>query len=100
MDYCHQCRRHLNGALACAGCGTPAEELRYFAPPTSFRPPAAAPAPAPAPEPTDTPSSAVPESGPDLGPEFSYELDPLEPPRPAEGRAAARRRAKGGGRSA
>ncbi|WP_234042573.1 SCO2400 family protein [Streptomyces marianii] len=32
MDYCHQCRRHLNGALACAGCGTPAEELRHFHP--------------------------------------------------------------------
>ncbi|WP_143608457.1 SCO2400 family protein [Streptomyces sp. CB03234] len=29
MDYCHQCQRHLNGALACAGCGTPAEELRH-----------------------------------------------------------------------
>lgn len=28
MDYCHPCRRHLNGALACAGCGTPAEVLR------------------------------------------------------------------------
>ncbi|MEU3371445.1 hypothetical protein ABZ734_13330 [Streptomyces sp. NPDC006660] len=27
MDYCHSCRRHLNGALACAGCGTPAQEL-------------------------------------------------------------------------
>ncbi|MFD7441934.1 hypothetical protein [Streptomyces sp. NPDC059909] len=40
MDYCHQCRRHLNGALACAGCGTPAEELRHHSP--------AAPAPAPA----------------------------------------------------
>ncbi|WP_420865634.1 SCO2400 family protein, partial [Streptomyces prasinopilosus] len=25
MDYCHPCRRHLNGALACPGCGTPAE---------------------------------------------------------------------------
>ncbi|WP_443728928.1 SCO2400 family protein, partial [Streptomyces anatolicus] len=22
MDYCHPCRRHLNGALACPGCGT------------------------------------------------------------------------------
>jgi hypothetical protein len=32
MDYCYQCRRHLNGALACAGCGTPAEELRQQAP--------------------------------------------------------------------
>ncbi|MFJ3159144.1 SCO2400 family protein [Streptomyces kanasensis] len=29
MDYCHQCQRHLNGALACAGCGTPVEELRH-----------------------------------------------------------------------
>ncbi|MDQ0990663.1 hypothetical protein [Streptomyces sp. V3I7] len=28
MDYCHPCRRHLNGALACPGCGTPIEELR------------------------------------------------------------------------
>ncbi|WP_171990675.1 hypothetical protein [Streptomyces sp. JHA26] len=27
MDYCHPCRRHLNGALACPGCGTPAEQL-------------------------------------------------------------------------
>ncbi|MEV4045003.1 hypothetical protein AB0J75_18760, partial [Streptomyces sp. NPDC049744] len=26
MDYCHPCRRHLNGALACPGCGTPARE--------------------------------------------------------------------------
>ncbi|WP_234358031.1 SCO2400 family protein, partial [Streptomyces puniciscabiei] len=24
MDYCHPCQRHLNGALACPGCGTPA----------------------------------------------------------------------------
>ncbi|WP_217252263.1 hypothetical protein [Streptomyces sp. AC602_WCS936] len=23
MDYCHPCRRHLNGALACPGCGVP-----------------------------------------------------------------------------
>ncbi|MGW4288117.1 SCO2400 family protein [Streptomyces sp. NPDC004673] len=23
MDYCHPCRRHLNGALACPGCGAP-----------------------------------------------------------------------------
>ncbi|TDT41217.1 hypothetical protein EV562_102614 [Streptomyces sp. BK208] len=28
MDFCHPCRRHLNGALACPGCGTPAHELR------------------------------------------------------------------------
>lgn len=25
MDYCHPCGRHLNGALACPGCGAPVE---------------------------------------------------------------------------
>src|SRR4051812_39519045 len=30
MDYCHSCRRHLNGALACPGCGAPAETLRGY----------------------------------------------------------------------
>ncbi|MGW5422952.1 SCO2400 family protein [Streptomyces sp. NPDC003943] len=77
MDYCHQCRRHLNGALACAGCGTPAEELRYFSPHPSSPPQALT-------EPADT--------LPPVAPEFSYELDPVEPPRPTGGRAAARRR--------
>ncbi|MFJ4813999.1 hypothetical protein [Streptomyces sp. NPDC088801] len=28
MDFCDPCRRHLNGALACPGCGTSAETLR------------------------------------------------------------------------
>lgn len=32
MDYCIACRRYLNGALACAGCGTPAENLISAAP--------------------------------------------------------------------
>lgn len=32
MDYCQPCGRHLNGALACAGCGTPVEELRHHSP--------------------------------------------------------------------
>ncbi|MFG2980085.1 hypothetical protein ACGFYQ_02380 [Streptomyces sp. NPDC048258] len=48
MNYCPACRRHLNGALACAGCGTPAEYLMPAAP-------AAAPvavADEPAPQPT------------------------------------------------
>ncbi|MBC2901493.1 SCO2400 family protein [Streptomyces cupreus] len=31
MDYCHPCRRHLNGALACPGCGAPVEDLRTYA---------------------------------------------------------------------
>ncbi|MCX4677437.1 hypothetical protein OG413_19385 [Streptomyces sp. NBC_01433] len=33
MDYCHPCQRHLNGALACAGCGTPVEALGPYAAP-------------------------------------------------------------------
>ncbi|MEU8628881.1 hypothetical protein AB0C43_29430, partial [Streptomyces sp. NPDC048669] len=37
MDYCHPCQRHLNGALACAGCGTPAEALSHYAVPASLR---------------------------------------------------------------
>ncbi|MCM1972054.1 MULTISPECIES: hypothetical protein [unclassified Streptomyces] len=32
MDYCIACRRYLNGALACAGCGTPVERLISAAP--------------------------------------------------------------------
>ncbi|WP_420706089.1 SCO2400 family protein [Streptomyces sp. NRRL S-455] len=32
MDYCDPCRRHLNGALACPGCGTSAESLRWREP--------------------------------------------------------------------
>ncbi|MER7834465.1 hypothetical protein ABTY98_00770 [Streptomyces sp. NPDC096040] len=32
MDYCHPCRRHLNGALACPGCGAQVESLRASAP--------------------------------------------------------------------
>ncbi|MFF3202104.1 hypothetical protein [Streptomyces sp. NPDC002962] len=35
MDYCHPCRRHLNGALTCPGCGAPAQQLRAYPPATS-----------------------------------------------------------------
>ncbi|MFC8459910.1 hypothetical protein ACFUJ0_24170, partial [Streptomyces sp. NPDC057242] len=83
MDYCHACRRHLNGALACAGCGTPAEELRHETPRASApgRGPATAPAPVPAPA---------------AAPEHVYELDVVEPPRPpVGGRRAARTAARG-----
>ncbi|MFE2299155.1 hypothetical protein ACFXAW_13240 [Streptomyces sp. NPDC059445] len=40
MDYCHVCRRHLNGALACPGCGTPVDELGADAEDAGARPPA------------------------------------------------------------
>lgn len=41
MDYCDQCRRHLNGALTCAGCGRSAEELRWTPSPARDSRPAA-----------------------------------------------------------
>lgn len=57
MDYCHACRRHLNGALACAGCGTPIEYLPPAAPGGSGVPAApygsGAPYGSPGPEPAD-----------------------------------------------
>ncbi|WP_330296268.1 SCO2400 family protein [Streptomyces sp. NBC_00503] len=65
MNYCPACRRHLNGALACAGCGTPAEYLIPAAP--------AGPAAAPAAEPVPTAladvyaDSLVVLSGPERG---------------------------------
>ncbi|MGV9242437.1 SCO2400 family protein [Streptomyces sp. NPDC003710] len=39
MDYCSSCRRHLNGALVCPGCGAYAPDI---APPTAMRPSAPA----------------------------------------------------------
>lgn len=55
MDYCHACRRHLNGALACAGCGTPLEYLPPAAPGTPAVPaaPYGSERPQPQPEPAD-----------------------------------------------
>ncbi|MFJ2826555.1 hypothetical protein ACIPC1_02915 [Streptomyces sp. NPDC087263] len=38
MDYCLPCHRHLNGALACPGCGTPAEKVREHADAVESRP--------------------------------------------------------------
>ncbi|MFB6835371.1 SCO2400 family protein, partial [Streptomyces hydrogenans] len=77
MDYCHACRRHLNGALACAGCGTPVERLRYDTP---HAPPPAAPhegAEAPEPYPTGPSYATDPYADP-------YAADPYAPePYPA-----------------
>ncbi|MFI8274108.1 hypothetical protein ACIGBH_04210 [Streptomyces sp. NPDC085929] len=75
MDYCHACRRHLNGALACAGCGTPAEYL----------PPAAAGGP---PVPAAPYGSARPEEPADPFADSIVVLSGAH-----SGRAGARRRA-------
>ncbi|WP_250401413.1 SCO2400 family protein [Streptomyces cellostaticus] len=40
MDYCSSCRRHLNGALACPGCGAYAPDI---APPVAVSTPGTAP---------------------------------------------------------
>ncbi len=96
MDYCHACRRHLNGALACAGCGTPVEELRYENPHIAAPRQASAVTPAvtPAPEPAQAPA-ATPGPAPAVAPEHVYELDVVEPSRlPAGGRRATRTAAR------
>ncbi|MZE74143.1 hypothetical protein GTW93_35045, partial [Streptomyces sp. SID5789] len=59
MDYCHPCRRHLNGALACPGCGTPVEQLRAAEPPLTAT--GAVPPPRPAEE-TDARDEAPDET--------------------------------------
>ncbi len=92
MDYCHACRRHLNGALACAGCGTPVEELRYETPHIPVQPT----------YPTQ-PTQQVDQVEPvrPVGSEHVYELDVVERPRPAPGgRRAARGRSAAKGRAA
>ncbi|MGW7460402.1 SCO2400 family protein [Streptomyces sp. NPDC054797] len=75
MNYCHACRRHLNGALACAGCGTPAEYLMPAAPGS---------VPAPAAPVVDEPPTALADV-------FADSLVVLSAPN--ERRAGARRRA-------
>ncbi|MGW7332074.1 SCO2400 family protein [Streptomyces sp. NPDC054840] len=77
MNYCHACRRHLNGALACAGCGTPAE---YLIPAASGAGPASVPA-------AETPYSGPP---PALAEVFADSLVVLSAPN--ERRPGARRR--------
>ncbi|MFG2300112.1 hypothetical protein [Actinacidiphila glaucinigra] len=54
MDYCAACRRHINGALSCPGCGTPAHQLGAQGP---------ADAPAQATALGDGENAAAPEGG-------------------------------------
>ncbi|MFF7297858.1 hypothetical protein [Streptomyces sp. NPDC008265] len=79
MNYCHACRRHLNGALACAGCGTAAEYLI----------PAAPPAGRPAPPETPAVRPPVPETPTALADVYADSLVVLSAP---EGRRAGARR--------
>ncbi|MFJ6807696.1 hypothetical protein ACIQRK_16950 [Streptomyces anulatus] len=96
MDYCHPCRRHLNGALACAGCGTPAEALGPYAVPAPAGP---APGVRDAPDGTATPSAAGDAR---RGTRRDARLDARRDARRGGGRPdarrASRRRARGGHR--
>ncbi|GAA4002098.1 SCO2400 family protein [Streptomyces plumbiresistens] len=98
MDYCSTCRRHLNGALVCPGCGAYAPDIAPATTPTSVTAGAAA---APASEPIAFDAwhgrdgrlrhevaagggmDEVPQSDPSGGPEGG----PIAP----QGRAARRR---------
>ncbi|MEU0255475.1 hypothetical protein ABZ299_23880, partial [Streptomyces sp. NPDC006184] len=115
MNFCHPCQRHLNGALACPGCGTPAtyaqtpptayEAYAYTLPQAPNQPTAADVAGGvaaadeyaygePEPEPTDRPAEAA--EG------FPYgEPEPTDEPAEAvEGVAAAEDAVAPGGRRA
>ncbi|MEU9474474.1 hypothetical protein [Streptomyces sp. NPDC048191] len=74
MDYCSSCRRHLNGALVCPGCGAYAPDIappRSHAPAVTAVPPAAdswfraeEPAAAPPADAEDMPSADVEDAPP------------------------------------
>ncbi|WP_225100199.1 hypothetical protein [Streptomyces sp. CoH27] len=85
MDYCSSCRRHLNGALVCPGCGAYAPDIAppgtdgsagttpMTAPMTSLTPmtPVAA---------TQTPAAAEPYPGPDTWYDDTHLPDALDTP--------------------
>ncbi|MEU4039589.1 SCO2400 family protein [Streptomyces collinus] len=106
MDYCSSCRRHLNGALVCPGCGAYAPDI---APPATVSMPASRPA-SRAGRPAATPVGAagradasggswfdggLPEEPVPAGPEESVrplpDADVDGPPPASRGRAARRR---------
>lgn len=82
MNYCHACRRHLNGALACAGCGTPAE---YLIPAASGAAPPAAPV-------AETPYSGPPTALAEVFADSLVVLSESNERRPGARRRATHRR--------
>jgi hypothetical protein len=108
MDYCSSCRRHLNGALVCPGCGAYAPDIAPSAvggPAVSALPGTAATATTAWDTPADdtwydgyfrdeaaAPAAAMDETAAPLAPAADVEGVPVAP----EGRAARRRqRARG-----
>jgi hypothetical protein len=107
MDYCSVCRRHINGALSCPGCGTPVEETLTEAGVFGLSDGASelAPESASQPAPESAPAASAPAESaePDPEPAADASADPVtggraERRRAASGRATAGRGA-GGGRS-
>ncbi|MEU9388761.1 hypothetical protein AB0D86_02010 [Streptomyces sp. NPDC048324] len=87
MDYCSSCRRHLNGALVCPGCGAYAPDI---APLTAGGRAVAAPAATAAwPEPVR--EHAAPAASYDEPEPFGADADVEDPAPTQEGRAARRR---------
>ncbi|MET9911783.1 hypothetical protein ABZZ74_34110 [Streptomyces sp. NPDC006476] len=78
MDYCSSCRRHLNGALVCPGCGAYAPDIAPVTGAGRVTPALATPASRPEPDPGPSAELAEPEDMEDV------------PSAPA-GRAARRR---------
>ncbi|MGW7523358.1 SCO2400 family protein [Streptomyces sp. NPDC054783] len=87
MDYCSSCRRHLNGALVCPGCGAYAPDI---APPRTHAGVTAAPLAADtwfgAGQPAAEPSADLADTATDAPP-----ADVTDAPRAPQGRAARRR---------
>ncbi|MGW1256360.1 SCO2400 family protein [Streptomyces sp. NPDC002513] len=100
MDYCSSCRRHLNGALVCPGCGAYAPDI---APSTALR--ASAPGTGAAVtgsrtresallgtwHDSDLPDKAAALAGAEQAPPFRPSGDVDGPPPASQGRAARRR---------
>ncbi|MEV7886909.1 SCO2400 family protein [Streptomyces sp. NPDC002817] len=90
MDYCSTCRRHLNGALVCPGCGAYAPDIAPLAVGTT------APAPDPVAATWQSPShlwheqGSVAEEGGEAPREQPYDSPDAPSPAPT-GRAARRR---------
>ncbi|HET6634849.1 MAG TPA: hypothetical protein VFH77_07455 [Streptomyces sp.] len=104
MDYCARCRRHLNGALACPGCGAPAAGPqtaartgeRYYRAKPFFE---TAPAPQPPPEQQPEPEPAQPAAEDDPPTDAADTADTAHEAAPA-GHRAARAARRGHGRRA
>ncbi|MFF4927953.1 hypothetical protein ACFY2H_03390 [Streptomyces griseofuscus] len=87
MDYCSECRRHLNGALVCPGCGAYAPDI---APPGTGGSPAATAGPEVTSFPWEFEPAAEPFPGEPAG-VATASADVEDAPVVREGRAARRR---------